>query len=986
MKKLLLLTVALSIHLLAYSQNSRTKAGLKGKPASVWMKPAKAQNEAVINDNALSPSGSQLNAKPVQTGMHTVSTFTEATIGNTVYDLQSNRGSAKCISNNGDGTISAVWTFTPIGGSNGVDRGTGYNYFDGASWLAPPTTTTTTIRTGFTNIDVTQAGEFIVAHKDSIGLQLSQRPNKGTGIWNKDTLGSMNSAPTDKWGRMAAGGINGNTLHVIQKTGPASGIGQNSPLLYSRSTNGGATWVDDHIQIPGTGPTFMFGVGAEEYHIDARNNVVALVTGGFTTDVVLIKSFDNGLTWTRTVILPFPLGSNYNPANMNTDTTGDGIGEMIATNAGDVTVTIDTNNICHVSFSHMFVAEDAGATAENYFPTDNTGLYYWHEGMSSPIIIAAAEDFDGNGMINIPIPFDTINDVGYGLYNIGLIGQPSIGIDSNNNIYIAYSAIDELADTTAWQQALRHIFLIASPDQGLTWTKPYCLNPSPDGDFMEAVWPSVATLVDNNVHVLYQRDPAPGHSLSANLTQANNNLLSPSDLVYARITAIPGTNTVYGSCFIDLNQNGIRDTNEIGNDNLTVVTTGSYTQVSQPNNGYFYNYFGLGPTTTTLQNLLYYSYTPSQHVSNFTTYFNIDTANFALFPIPGVQDLKLSLFPISVARPGFNSTYRIVYNNIGTTTMSGSISFAHDNRQSYISSTDPVTNVSGDTLVFTYTNLAPAENRHIDITFNIAPPPTVNFGNILTLSAFIDPLATDTNGENNSMLIHQTVVGTYDPNDKTMLGGDNITPNQIANGDYLHYLIRFQNTGSDTAFTVTVRDTLSANLNWNSLEMEDASHPYNLTITNGNILKWQFNNILLPDSNVNEPASHGYICYKIKPINTLLLGATINNTAHIYFDFNQPVSTNTAHTIVSVVGLNEMSGTLAPIHIFPNPSNNSCTITALSFTNATLVLYDIAGRVLLKEKFNKQSIFDVSTLNTGLYLIAIKDKEGRSVNGKLLRE
>jgi uncharacterized repeat protein (TIGR01451 family) len=60
--------------------------------------------------------------------------------------------------------------------------------------------------------------------------------------------------------------------------------------------------------------------------------------------------------------------------------------------------------------------------------------------------------------------------------------------------------------------------------------------------------------------------------------------------------------------------------------------------------------------------------------------------------------------------------------------------------------------------------------------------------------------------------------------------------NSLKNGDYLVYLVRFQNTGTDTAFSVTVRDTLDAKLDWNTIQMIGASHAYDLNITSGNIL------------------------------------------------------------------------------------------------------------------------------------------------------
>jgi fimbrial isopeptide formation D2 family protein len=146
--------------------------------------------------------------------------------------------------------------------------------------------------------------------------------------------------------------------------------------------------------------------------------------------------------------------------------------------------------------------------------------------------------------------------------------------------------------------------------------------------------------------------------------------------------------------------------------------------------------------------------------------------------------------------------------------------------------------------------------------------------------------------------LSQFVTGSLDPNDKTENHGGIIQPSELASGDFLLYTVRFQNTGTDTAFTVVIRDTLVDKLDWSSLQMVTASHKYDLSIKD-NKCTWHFNNILLVDSNRNEPLSHGYLVYKIKAKPNVPVGDTIKNSASIYFDYNLPVQTNTEKTIVS---------------------------------------------------------------------------------------
>lgn len=143
-----------------------------------------------------------------------------------------------------------------------------------------------------------------------------------------------------------------------------------------------------------------------------------------------------------------------------------------------------------------------------------------------------------------------------------------------------------------------------------------------------------------------------------------------------------------------------------------------------------------------------------------------------------------------------------------------------------------------------------------------------------------------------------TIRGSYDPNDK-LASPAGITENHyIPHEEIIEYTIRFQNTGTDTAFNIIVLDTLSGNLDVESLIDGITSHNSSFKVFGSGILQWTFNNILLPDSNINEPASHGFATFKVKPKSDLLDGTKIQNRASMYFDFNAPVRTDSLQLIV----------------------------------------------------------------------------------------
>ncbi len=142
----------------------------------------------------------------------------------------------------------------------------------------------------------------------------------------------------------------------------------------------------------------------------------------------------------------------------------------------------------------------------------------------------------------------------------------------------------------------------------------------------------------------------------------------------------------------------------------------------------------------------------------------------------------------------------------------------------------------------------------------------------------------------------------YDPNDKQVYPRRSEQPPFDANytllDERLEYTIRFQNTGTDTAFNIVIRDTLSSNLNWATFLPGSASHPCEATLHDDGLLEFHFRHIMLPDSNVNEPGSHGYVNFSIFAKQNLPEGTPIENSAGIYFDFNPPVVTNTVNSVM----------------------------------------------------------------------------------------
>jgi uncharacterized repeat protein (TIGR01451 family) len=369
----------------------------------------------------------------------------------------------------------------------------------------------------------------------------------------------------------------------------------------------------------------------------------------------------------------------------------------------------------------------------------------------------------------------------------------------------------------------------------------------------------------------------------------------------AYLAQLGDANAIKGFLYNDANSNGIFDAGEQPFNQAIVKTTGpGFEQQAIPAGGLFEMHVDTGSYTTSVQvSLPYYTVVPPSVNSSFSTYFNTDSFSLAVQPVPNKKDLVVNAFALGVARPGFYVDYKIHYRNAGTQSVpSGSIVFKRDSRLTLVAANPLPAASSSEMTIWNYTGLNPGDSSSITVRFQVASPPAGNLGDTLTSLALIIPISGDETPGDDSSWIKQRVIGSFDPNDKSENNAGRVPSSFIAKGEYLQYVIRFQNTGTDTAFNVVVRDTLDARLDWNTLQMVASSHSYRMTIDDGNKLAWNFNGINLPDSNVNEPASHGYIVYRIRPKSTVAANDVIHNTASIYFDFNLPVLTNDASTEV----------------------------------------------------------------------------------------
>ncbi|MEO5775768.1 MAG: T9SS type A sorting domain-containing protein [Flavobacterium sp.] len=382
------------------------------------------------------------------------------------------------------------------------------------------------------------------------------------------------------------------------------------------------------------------------------------------------------------------------------------------------------------------------------------------------------------------------------------------------------------------------------------------------------------------------------------------------------------------------------------------------------------------------ENPSYYTASPANVSVTFPATPSPFTQDFCIRPNGNHNDLEVVILPLGPAVPGFDIHYGLLFRNKGTTVQNGVVNLSYSDAILDLVSTVPLfSNQSTDMLSWNFNNLQPFESRYINVTFNLNSsmdiPPVIN-GELLNYEATIIGATDETPIDNIASLVDYTVV-SLDPNDKTCLEGDTVSPAMV--GEYVHYIIRFENTGTFAAQNVVVTDEIDlTRFNINSLVPQQASHDFVTRIKN-NKVEFIFENINLPFDDAN---NDGYVAFKIKTKPTLVVGDTFSNTANIYFDYNFPIITNAAATTIQTLGNQDFEFN-SVFSLSPVPAKNVLNIAAKqSVTISSVTIYNTLGQ-LIQVNTNPNETIDVSGLKTGSYFIKIISDKG-TAGSKFIKE
>lgn len=393
-------------------------------------------------------------------------------------------------------------------------------------------------------------------------------------------------------------------------------------------------------------------------------------------------------------------------------------------------------------------------------------------------------------------------------------------------------------------------------------------------------------VVDNKVYLGGSYDDANGRSHSA--------------LGFYEIGAF----FITGSTYWDANANGVKDSLESGLTGLQVTTSTDNVAFSVTDGYYSLNLQTGGMVEVMAAAPQYFLPVLPQNgdttVSIPAATGVLDSLDFGFFPDTTATDLRVVLNTINNANPGDTVGYYLNLTNLAPRATAGQVNFTFDSRLEFVSANHPSLAVDGNLLTFAAT-LAYRETERILIRFRV-PQEVFVIGDTIFLSGniLISNGQTDLDESNNTFAVEQVTTGPFDPNYITVSPkGEGSGGNVPTSTSSLLYTIYFQNIGNDTARNVYITNVVDRDLNLATLEVESSSHDHRLEpLNSGRGIRWIFPDIDLVDSLTNEIGSIGFISYRIAPT-TQAEGTEITNQADIFFDFNEPIRTNTTLTTLT---------------------------------------------------------------------------------------
>jgi hypothetical protein len=488
MKKVLFMSLAMAVAMTGFAQRVVVSNDAKNASATA-KKPAAARQ---IDGSAV--EGIQFNMAKNMVSNRSLDDFDEYTAMTTNYDLQSNSALGNRIATWPDGSASFVATWDHSMQTSFPDRGAGYNFYtpDMKGMGDEPEVRQEPMKSGWPTIAACGEGEVLASH--ATGVNLYYRPTKGEGEWELIyNWGNDYGSPT--WPRVVVSGPNNEFIHLVmckQISLPDGSL--DNHVYYVRVKHVGDTWeiptelndfpgVDNELE-----GEYRNQLSADDYVMAANGNNVVCMFGSYTTEVFYMISHDNGETWERQIIAPYPiLGDNGEPVHaIDFADYPEGMTDSIITSDNSHSITIDNNGTVHATFG-LFRWKVADAESYTYWPAYSYGIVYWNSnytneqgGHEIPVFGAWSQDSeqfpawyadcglsytlfidrldalaeaDGRQNLNVfgyvdengngQMDYENVTGASWHYRSLGLATMPSISVDNLGDLCIIYSVWSE---------------------------------------------------------------------------------------------------------------------------------------------------------------------------------------------------------------------------------------------------------------------------------------------------------------------------------------------------------------------------------------------------------------------------------------------------------------------------------------------------------------------------------------------------------------
>lgn len=434
-----------------------------------------------------------------------------AVVGQTEFDRPTNASNYRRIIAYPDGKVSVIWPASSDGAdASYLQRGTGYNHFNGTSWGPVTKSRIEAVRTGYPNFDydAVSGTEIVLSHKatatNSGGLLFLKNGSIGGSNWTATDILDVTPAslPGILWPRSV---ISGDYMIVVASftdssaTQPGRVIksGVRSPQVYSRLNLRTNTWDTTNAVLPGYDSTRYYSGGGDNYAIDANGANVAILMGGLFDDLVLWKSGDNGATWTKNVLDSFPVPAFDFKRAVRHEITGEL--DTPNTTDGAVSVKLDNSGNAHCFWAVTRVS-DADSTDNSFFSyPGQQRIAYWYEGRPDSVFSVGFPVEDPNDA-DETMTIGSVVEKRAQYASLGITTAPYV-VNNGDTLYMAYQTRTD-NDVDGQGVGFTDIYVVASVDNGVTWGEPLNLT-GMLGPKIEQIFPSIAADCSSKLHITF---------------------------------------------------------------------------------------------------------------------------------------------------------------------------------------------------------------------------------------------------------------------------------------------------------------------------------------------------------------------------------------------------------------------------------------------------------------------------------------------------